>query len=165
MSNLAEQRSGLALGGLTPEDIAKRITEKFPSGVTIASTGPHAVNSKVDKDSLLKVCEFIKSDLDFEHVSSVSGVDWLVENKMQTVYHITSYANRVTLEIVVDLPRDKPEVDSITYLWGGANWHEREAYDMFGIIFKGHPRLERILNPEGTEVFPFRKDFITGRRV
>jgi NADH/F420H2 dehydrogenase subunit C len=162
---LAEQRIGLAQGGLTPEEIAKRITDKFPTGVAVTSTGPHTVNSKVDKELLLKVCEFIKGELDFEHVSSVSGVDWLAENKMQTVYHITSYANRVTLEIVVDLPRDKPEVDSITYLWGGANWHEREAYDMFGINFKGHPKLERILNPEGTEVFPFRKDYVTGRRV
>jgi NADH-quinone oxidoreductase subunit C len=162
---LAEQRNGLARGGLTSEELAKKIAEKFPSGVTIASTGPHTINATADKDVLLQVCEFIKNELDFEHVSSVGGVDWLAENKMQTVYHITSYANRVTLEIVVDLPRDKPEVDSISNLWGGANWHERETFDMFGIIFKGHPRLERILNPEGTEVFPFRKDFVTGRRV
>jgi NADH-quinone oxidoreductase subunit C len=133
--------------------------------VSITSAKPYRIYSKVDSDSLLKLCHFIKDELDFEHVSCLGGVDWLAENKMQTVYHITSYANRVTMEMVVDLPRDKPEVDSITPLWGGANWHERETYDMFGIIFKGHPRLERILNPEGTEVFPFRKDYVTGRRV
>ncbi len=160
-----EQRIGLAPGGLSPEDIAAKIKEKFPSGVTVTSVAPHRVYSKADKGALLQFCQFIKDNLDFEHVSCVGGVDWPAEKKMQTVYHITSYANAVTLEIVVDLPRDKPEVDSITPLWGGANWHERETYDMFGIIFLGHPRLERILNPEGTEVFPFRKDFITGRRV
>ena len=61
-----------------------------------------------------------------------------------------SYSNNMTVEIVVDLPHDDPEVDSVTPLWEGANWHEREAYDMFGIIFKGHPRLERILLPART---------------
>ncbi|HOQ25301.1 MAG TPA: NADH-quinone oxidoreductase subunit C, partial [Methanomassiliicoccaceae archaeon] len=62
----------------------------------------------------------------------------------------------------VDLPHDEPVVDSVTPLWGGANWHERETYDMFGIIFKGHPNLKRLLLPEDYKFFPMRKDCSEG---
>ena len=68
-------------------------------------------------------------------------------------------------QITVDVPRDVPEIDSIAPLYGGANWHERETYDMFGIIFKGHPRLERILLPQDYTFFPLRKDYEVGRRI
>jgi len=139
--------------------------ERFPDGVKITSTASNRVNATVDRGVFYKVAAFLKEEMGFEHVTSVSGVDWYPENMMQAVFHITSYSNRVTAEIVVDLPRDAPEVDSITPLWEGANWNERETYDMFGIIFKGHPRLERILTAPGTDYFPYRKDFVSGRRV
>ncbi|MEM0448824.1 MAG: NADH-quinone oxidoreductase subunit C [Methanomassiliicoccales archaeon] len=159
------QRSGLAPGGKTGEILAQEISQRFPQGVTITKATRNRLYAQVDKDVILKLATFMKENQDFEHVTCVTGVDWLAENKMQVVYHITSYANNVTAELVVDLPRDKPEIDSISSLWGGANWHERETWDMFGIVFKGHPKLERLLNPEGTQVFPFRKDFVSGRRV
>jgi len=160
-----EQKEGLAAGGKTGEVIAKALLERFPEGVKVTSSAATRVNAVVDKSVLYKVAQFLKDEMDFEHVTAVSGVDWYPENRMQSVYHITSYANCVTAEIVVELPRDVPEVDSITPLWYGANCHERETYDMFGIIFKGHPRLERILTAPGTDYFPYRKDFISGRRV
>jgi NADH-quinone oxidoreductase subunit C len=159
------ERIGLAPGGKTGEVLARDIAQRFPQGVAITKATHNRLYAKVDKAALVSLCTYMKDGLDFEHVTSVGGVDWLEEKKMQVVYHITSYANKVTAELIVDLPRDKPEVDSITYLWGGANWHERETWDMFGIVFVGHPKLERLLNPSGTEVFPFRKDFVSGRRV
>ena len=88
------------------------------------------------------------------------GVDRV--DKFQTVYHITSYSSNFVAEITVDLPHDDPQVDSVTPLWEGANWHERETYDMFGIIFNNHPRLERILLPEDVRYFPMRKDYTVG---
>ena len=83
----------------------------------------------------------------------------------QVVYHITSYSNRIVIQITVDLPKETPEVDSISLLYGGANWHERETYDMFGIVFKGHPKMERLLLPQDYQFFPMRKDFEVGRRI
>jgi NADH:ubiquinone oxidoreductase subunit C len=159
------ERIGLAPGGKTGEVLAQDIAQRFPQVVTITKATHNRLYAKVDKSALVSLCTFMRDSLDFEHVTSVGGVDWLEEKKMQVIYHITSYANKVTAELEVDLPRDKPEVDSITFLWGGANWHERETWDMFGIVFVGHPKLERLLNPAGTEVFPFRKDFVSGRRV
>jgi NADH:ubiquinone oxidoreductase subunit C len=159
------ERIGLAPGGKTGDVLAQDIAQRFPQGVTVTKSTHNRLYAKVDKSVLVSLCTYMRDGLDFEHVTSVCGVDWLEEKKMQVVYHITSYANKVTAELVVDLPRDKPEVDSITFLWGGANWHERETWDMFGIVFVGHPKLVRLLNPDGTEVFPFRKDFVSGRRV
>jgi NADH-quinone oxidoreductase subunit C len=116
-----EQRQGLAAGGKTGETIAKTMLEKFPNGVKVTSTASNRVNANVDRTVFYKVAEFLKNEMDFEHVTSVSGVDWFPENRMQAVFHITSYSNCVTAEIVVDLPRDDPEVDSISPRWGGAN--------------------------------------------
>ncbi|NLI74398.1 MAG: NADH-quinone oxidoreductase subunit C [Euryarchaeota archaeon] len=115
-----------------------------------------------DRSILFELCKFMKNDLGFCHCSLVSGVDRC--DRFQTVYHITSYASNITAEIVVDLPHDEPEVDSITPLWGGANWHERETFDMFGIIFKNHPNLKRLLLPEDYKFFPMRKDCPEGGR-
>jgi NADH-quinone oxidoreductase subunit C len=156
-------RVGLSAGGLTVEAVAKALQDKFPAGVVVTKQAQRRVYVRVDKDVLYRVCEVLKNELSFEHVSCVTGVDR--KDRFQVVHHISSYANRIVIEITVDLPHDAPEIDSITPLWGGANWHERETYDLFGIVFKNHPRLERILTPEGTDFFPFRKDFVYGRRV
>ena len=159
------QREGLGPGGKTGEVIAQALIEQFPEYVKIKKATHNRVYAIVDKTAWLKVATYMKDKFEFDHVTAVSGVDWLEEKKMWVVSHITSYSNQVTAEMIVELPRDKPEIDSVSNLWGGANWHERETYDMFGIIFLGHPRMERILTPEGTDYFPYRKDFVGGRRV
>lgn len=160
-----EQREGLGPGGKTGESIGQELTAKFPESVKVTKASQNRLYATVDRAAWLKVATYMKEACTFDHVTAVSGVDWLEERKMWTVYHITSYEHRVTAEMTVELPRDKPEVDSISNLWGGANWNERETYDMFGIVFLGHPKMERILTPEGTDYFPYRKDFVGGRRV
>jgi NADH:ubiquinone oxidoreductase subunit C len=105
----------------------------------------------------------MRDELAFEHASCVTPVDYL--DHFTVVYHISSWTDHILAEVQVDLPRDDPTVDSIAPLWGGANWHEREAYDLMGIVFKGHPDLRRIMLPEEFRFHPLRKDFIVGRRV
>lgn len=146
----------------TIEQVKEKITSAFSSEEVkiLDKTRPRQIYMEADKDAILKLCTFLKDELNFEHCSCVSGVDRI--DRFQVVYHITSYANSIMVEIVVDLPHDNPEVDTISLLWGGANWHEREAYDMYGIIFKNHPKLERILLDESVQFFPMRKDFKSG---
>jgi NADH-quinone oxidoreductase subunit C len=147
----------------TVEQVKSRISEAFPTAVKFESKAkPRRLFMTADKGSLLNLCKMLKDQLGFDQCSLVTGVDRC--DRMQVVYHITSYSSNITVEIVVDLSRDAPEIDSITPLWGGANWHEREAYDMFGIIFAGHPKLERLLLPADYTFFPMRKDCETGRR-
>ncbi len=145
----------------TVEQVKSKISEAFPTAVKFENkVKPRRLFMSADKGSLFNLCTLLKDQLGFDHCSLVGGVDRV--DRFQCVYHISSFTNNITVEIVVDLPRDNPDIDSVTPLWGGANWHERETYDMFGFIFKGHPKLERILLPEDVTFFPLRKDFKVG---
>jgi len=94
----------------------------------------------------------------FEVLSDLCGVD--TGSKMQVVYHLWSADSPDWLRVIGDgLPRDDPRVPSVTFLWNGAEWAEREAYDMFGIIFEGNRDLRRIYMPPDYLSFPLRKDF------
>jgi NADH-quinone oxidoreductase subunit C len=98
-------------------------------------------------------------DLRFRHLADLAGVDTGTE--MQVVYHLWSDITPDWLRIIVTgLPRDDPRVPSVTFLWKGAEWQEREAYDMFGIIFEGNRDLRRIYMPPDYVSFPLRKDFL-----
>ena len=97
-------------------------------------------------------------DFHFEMLSDLAGVD--TGEHMQVVYHLWSETTNDWLRIVADgLPRDDPRTPSVTFLWKGAEWMEREAYDMFGIVFEGNRDLRRIYMPPGYTSFPLRKDF------
>jgi len=144
------------------EDVANAIKSKF-SVVEVLKVAPRKIFLKVNRENFLDVCKYMRDELSFEHNSCVSPVDYM--DHFTVVYHISSWTNQIMAEVHVDLPRDDPVVDSITPLWGGANWHEREAFDLMGIVFKGHPDLRRIMLPEEFKFHPLRKDFIVGRRV
>jgi NADH-quinone oxidoreductase subunit C len=101
--------------------------------------------------------------LRFELLSSISGVDYLNSvNRLHAVYHLTSmtYRYRVRLEVAVSI--DNPHVPSVTPIYPTADWQERETWDMFGIIFDGHPSLTRILMPDDWDGHPQRKDYPLG---
>lgn len=145
-------------GNLTGLEIADSLAKRFPKGITIESASPKRIFARADRGSFLEICEFLKNEMAFDHASLVSGMDMI--DRIQAVIHLTSYINNCCLiEIVVDLDREKPEIDSITPLWGGANYHERETYDLVGIVFRGHPDLRRIFLPHDTKFHPLRKDF------
>jgi len=111
----------------------------------------------VTRSVLCKLCEYLKNTLSFEHISCLTGVDKV--DHLEVVYHVSSYANECVIEITVDVPSDDAEVDSVTALWGGANGHDREACELFGIRFKNHPNMERLLLPSDFGYYPFRKEF------
>jgi NADH-quinone oxidoreductase subunit C len=107
----------------------------------------------------------IKSD--FEHCSLISAID--NQPDFELVYHFSCINNSIVvegsdcavmLEAHVFLKRESPSIDSISNIWFGANWHEREAFDLMGIYFIGHPDLRRVLLPEGFAGHPLRKDYV-----
>ncbi|CAM3189421.1 NADH-quinone oxidoreductase subunit C [Stackebrandtia soli] len=119
----------------------------------------------VDPDNVLNVCRALRDDPDlrFELCSSVSGVDYpSQEKRLHVVYHLTSmtFRRRVRIETAVSV--EDPHVDSVTEVYPTADWQERETYDMFGVVFDGHPNLTRILMPDDWEGFPQRKDYPLG---
>ena len=103
-------------------------------------------------------------DLGFTMLADLAGVDTGTE--MQVVYHLWSATTTDWLRVIVEgLSRDEPRIPSVTFLWQGAEWMERETYDMFGIIFEGNRDLRRIYMPPDYTSFPLRKDFyLPGRR-
>jgi NADH-quinone oxidoreductase subunit C len=92
-------------------------------------------------------------------LEAISGVDLPAEEAMELVYDFNKMADGGRIAIHVRVSREKPELPSISKIFGGANWHEREAHDMFGIVFSGHPNLTPLLLPEDATFHPLLKDF------
>jgi len=113
----------------------------------------------VEREELLNLCELIKREPEFEfdYLADLSAVDYL--EYMEVVYHLYSYDKQHKLVLKVKIARDDLSVPSVTSIWSTADWHEREAYDLFGIIFQGHPNLKRIFCPDDFSGHAFRKDF------
>ena len=109
---------------------------------------------------LLRAAECVKSELSFDLIIDVLGVDmYRPDQRYEVVYVVYSLSRKAYLHLKVRLEEDHPEIPSVTGIWPGANWHEREVYDMFGITFAGHPDLRRLYMPEEFEYHPLRKDF------
>ena len=125
----------------------------------------------VAREHLVAICRALRDDpaLRFELCSSVSGVDYgvAVPQRLHSVYHLTSmtYRRRIRLEVAVDWPNengDAPTCPSVVGVYPTADWQEREAWDMFGIVYDGHPALTRILMPDDWDGHPQRKDYPLG---
>jgi NADH-quinone oxidoreductase subunit C len=120
----------------------------------------------IKPERIAEVCQAMRDDpaLRYELCSSVSAVDYLGSDarRLHAVYHLTSmtYRRRIRLEAAV--PADDPHLPSVTGVYPTADWQERETYDMFGIVFDGHPNLTRILMPDDWEGYPQRKDYPLG---
>jgi NADH-quinone oxidoreductase subunit C len=141
--------------------LVKNIKEKFGQSILDTFIFRDEVTHLIRKESLLEVCQFLKDNLDlqFNFLSDIAGIDYFPQNpRFEVVYHLYSISkkHRVRLKIKTE---DGETVPSVTTVWSGADWAEREAYDMFGIIFEGHPNLKRIYMPDAWEGFPLRKDY------
>ncbi|MBP3385387.1 MAG: NADH-quinone oxidoreductase subunit C [Candidatus Methanomethylophilaceae archaeon] len=140
----------------TVEEIASILPAKFAS-VKVTKTETRRVYATVPREDIFAVCTYIHDNLTFEHCTTLLGVDYV--DHMSVVYHLSNYYNGVMIELVVDVPVDDLHVESVTSIWEGANWHERETWELFGIVFDNHPKLERLLTPKTYEFFPFRKSY------
>jgi len=98
-------------------------------------------------------------DLRFEHLSNLTAVDYLEENRIGVIYHLHSYTHACWLTLKVAVDRDQPRVPTLEGVYPVANWLEREAYDLVGVVLEGHSDLRRILMPEDWLGHPLRKDF------
>jgi NADH-quinone oxidoreductase subunit C len=148
---------------MDPKAIHERLTGRFAEKVTGANLETASPFAVVATDAIVEIATFCKGDpdLSFDNLMCLSAVDYPKETppRMEVVYHLLSYRHGHTFALKVHLPRENPQVASLEMVWGVANWHEREAYDMFGIAFTGHRDLRRILLPDDWVGFPLRKDW------
>ncbi len=151
-------------------NIAKMIKKKFPEAVSEVKTFRDELTVCIEKDSIEKIAMYLRDDdeLAFDFLSDLCGVDKTRldnSNSFEVVYHLYSLKRNHRVRLKVQIPASRPTISTVTNVWKTANWHEREAYDMFGIVFEGHPSLERILTPDGFEGHPLRKDYpLRGRQ-
>jgi NADH-quinone oxidoreductase subunit C len=149
---------------MLPAEIHQRLGAEFGEKITAFQAEALQPWAVVAADAIADVAAFCKSDreLGFDNLMCLSAVDYPKEvpPRLELVYHLWSYAHTHGLVLKVHLPRESPVVRTVENVWGVANWHEREAYDMFGITFAGHSDLRRILLPDDWIGYPLRKDWV-----
>jgi NADH-quinone oxidoreductase subunit C len=148
------------------DQIAKMIEEKFPDQVLGSVSHAGQVGVMLKKDRIQEVCRFLHDEpgLRMDHLTDLTAVDYSAYPgdtglRFEVVYNMISTSHRHRIRLKVRLPEDDPRVDSVTSVWNTANWHERETYDLMGIVFNGHPDLRRILLTEDWVGHPLRKEY------
>jgi NADH-quinone oxidoreductase subunit C len=147
---------------MEPVEIAERIKDKFPGEFIEMVLFREQVSVSVKRDKITAICRFLFDDPDIQmnYLSDLCGVDYKERRlRFEVVYNLYSLKYRHAIRLKALIPGDDPSIDSVVNIWSGANWHERETYDMFGIIFNGHPDMRRILMPSDWEGHPLRKDY------
>ncbi|HEX6289470.1 MAG TPA: NADH-quinone oxidoreductase subunit C [Herpetosiphonaceae bacterium] len=141
--------------------VRQRVVERFGAAVLEASEYRGDLALRLRPDALPQVAAFLRDDPDLQYIflASITGVDYLGrEPRFEVVYHLRSFVNMHLVVLKVGADEERPHVPSLVPLWPTATFQEREAYDMFGIVFDGHPDLQRILMPEDWDGYPQRKD-------
>jgi NADH-quinone oxidoreductase subunit C len=164
---------------MIPADIIAILEERFGPAVTGKKLDLIDPFVTVDPTRLVEIGTFLRDDprLRFDLLNCISGVDYLetdpkkapksgFDPHLEVVYHLSSFIHRHRFVVKLILPRWKdgiegqlPEVPSVSGIWATADWHERETYDLCGVMFTGHPDLRRILLAEDWEGYPLRKDY------
>jgi NADH-quinone oxidoreductase subunit C len=148
---------------ISAEAVEQKLRARFPDAAFERQIGP-AVRDHilyVPAERIVEICTFLRDDpeLDFALLSWVGGVDLLPRDpRFEVVYSLLSLTAKLRFMLKVRLGEENPRIPSVVSVWPTANWHEREAYDFYGIEFTGHPDLTRILLPEDWIGWPLRKD-------
>ena len=145
---------------MTPTEIKETLDREFPGSVI---DNEELAESQIElkPDQWLEIATYLKNDpgLSFDQLECVTGIDTGEDGPLQSRYNLHSMEHRHKIEVVISLDRNNPKVASIEQVWRVGDWFERETYDMFGISYKGHRDLRRILCPDDWEGWPLRKDY------
>jgi len=142
-----------------PEALSERLVGRFPEGVEAMDTPFDIPQFRVAPAALVDVATYLK-ELGYSMLLDVGGVDYYPRSpRFEVVYHFLDMKRHARVRLRCVLDDERPEVPSLTGIWPSANPAEREVYDLFGVVFTGHPNLTRILMPYDWEGHPLRKDY------
>ena len=144
------------------ENVVGRLKAKFGDAIIEAAEFRSELTVVVPKEHIVEVCKFLKNDsgLCYDYLADLCGIDMYTPVKrFGVIYNLYSLANKHRIRLKTFIEEENPKLPTVTGVWKTANWHERETYDMFGIIFEGHPDLRRMYMPDEFEYHPLRKDF------
>ncbi|MGH7179050.1 MAG: NADH-quinone oxidoreductase subunit C [Tepidisphaeraceae bacterium] len=150
---------------MTPRQIIQEIQTRFGEKVSEAHPDDKHPRIHVGASDWRELAEYLLRDpaIRLDWLQCLSGVDYVADDKMCVVYDLYSFDHGHGLAVKVYCPRASAKIPSVCDLWPAADWHEREAFDMLGIEFTGHPDLRRILCADDWEGFPLRKDYVFPR--
>jgi NADH-quinone oxidoreductase subunit C len=142
------------------------VAAAIPGALLGASEHREQASLAIAPEQIVAVCQFLREQQQFNRLSGVTAVDWYPsEPRFEIVYFLHSLERNERVRLKCRVASGAAEIDSVTGVWPGANWYEREVFDLFGIVFRNHPDLRRIMMPEGWEGHPLRKDYpVTGEK-
>ena len=144
------------------QTVLERLKTRFGDAILESREFRGELTVVVAKERIVEVCSHLKNDpvLSYDFLSDLCGIDMFTpEKRFGVIYNLLSLKNRHRLRIKSFTEEENPRIQTVSGIWGTANAHERETYDMFGIEFEGHPDLRRMYMPEEFEYYPLRKDF------
>lgn len=147
-------------------EILQNLQDRFSDKIIKSAQDTPQPFVVVAAESVAEICSYLKNEpgLAFDSLMCLSGVDYkdakAESERLEVVYHLFSMRHKHKIVVKVELPREDPVLPTVEGVWDIANWHEREAYDMYGIHFDGHSDLRRILCPDDWVDFPLRKDYV-----
>ncbi|HWP82785.1 MAG TPA: NADH-quinone oxidoreductase subunit C [Bacteroidota bacterium] len=147
---------------MSNERVLEKLRQQFPDAIHESKEFRGELTIVVPKEKIVEVCRFLRDDseLRYDFLSDLCGIDMYTPvNRFGVIYNLFSLSTKHRLRLKTFTQEENPKVPTVTEVWPTANWHERETYDMFGIVFEGHPDLRRMYMPEEFEYHPLRKDF------
>lgn len=151
---MSTAETGAAAERLSPEE---RIRAQFPDAIEEAVTTVDFPTLTIRRDQILPVCAFVKETLGYRLPACGSGVDR--KTHLEVVYHVYSLEERSYLGLKVKVPSEDARMETVTSVWRGMDWQEREIFDLLGVRFDGHPDLRRLLLPDDWEGHPLLKSY------
>jgi NADH-quinone oxidoreductase subunit C len=142
-------------------DLAKQLQARYPGLLSDPVEFRGEITMVLaDSEQVASVCETARKDFGFDYLVDLTGTDnYGSDPRFTIIYHLYGYSHLQSLRLKTSVSEERPELPTVSNVWATANWHEREAYDMVGVRFRGHPDMRRILMWEGYPHFPLRKDF------
>ena len=140
--------------------VAQELDQRYPEAIAGADDKLGELVLYIDPARITEVCRHLRTDQKFNRLSGITALDWFPDDpRFEVVYLLHSTERNLRVRLKCRIAESNPEIDSVTGVWRGANWYEREVFDLFGIFFHNHPDLRRILMPEDWEGSPLRKDY------
>ena len=149
-------------------DIINKLNSELSSKIIKISEFNQQITIDIDKKNIFDVVKTLKNNLNFSYLTDITAIDYLKHSEYKkekyyerfaVIYILYNFENKITLRLRSFISEDNLHIESIIKVFRSANWLEREVYDMFGITFDGHPKLERLLMPDYFEDYPLRKDY------
>jgi len=148
------------MGKVSNEELLQKLTAKFGDQISPEGEPFGLLTIQTTRENIIAVLSFLKGECSFIHLTDITAVHYPEsEKQFAVVYHVHNLVGGIRIRIKVLLTTADVHIPTASTVWDGANWMERETYDLFGILFDGHPDLRRILNVDDMTVFPMRKEY------